>query len=61
MAEVTNEMLYRELLALEQKVSEVQAHLDDILALSRLTAREAQQGLARFEATKARYGFDKLL
>jgi hypothetical protein len=61
MAEVTNEMLYHELLGLEQKVAEVQSYLDENLALLRLIVREGEEGRARIEATKARLGIDKLL
>jgi hypothetical protein len=61
MAEVTNELIYRELLALDQKVAEVQSHLDENLALLRLIVREGEEGRVRIEATKARLGIDKLL
>ncbi|MEQ1952540.1 hypothetical protein [Mesorhizobium sp. CN2-181] len=61
MAEVTNELIYRELLVLEQDVVKVQASLDEILALLRVIRREGDVGRAKIEATKARLGIGKLL
>ena len=61
MAEITNEMLYHELLVLEQDIAKVQASLDETLTLLRVIRREGDEGRAKIEATKARLGIDKLL
>lgn len=61
MAEVTNELIYRELLVLEGQVAEVQALLDETLFELRAAVREGEEGRARIEAAKVRLGIDKLL
>ena len=61
MAEVTNEMICRELLVLERGIAKVQAGLDETLALLRVIRREGEEGRAKIEATKARLSVDKML
>jgi len=60
MADVTNELIYSELLILQGKVAEVQALLDQSLAEARQAVREGEAGRAAIEAAKAKYGFDRL-
>jgi succinate dehydrogenase/fumarate reductase flavoprotein subunit len=56
-AEVTNEDIYRELLVLDRQLASLQRQMTENLGILRATVRDLEEGRARIEATKKRYGF----
>jgi hypothetical protein len=54
MADVTNEMLYEELLKLDARMERLVATMEETVEFARETSRELAAGQAKIEATKRR-------
>ena len=52
MAEITNEMLYAEMLRLDERTHETLKSLQDLVGFTRETNRELAEGQARTDALK---------
>ncbi len=52
MAEITNEMLYTEVMALDRRLQETAQSLDELVAFMRETNRELTEGRERTETLK---------
>jgi hypothetical protein len=57
MTEVTKEMIYRELVALEKQVAELAELTAATLEAARATNRDLARGQARIDALKLKHGF----
>ena len=54
MAEVTNEMIYEEILKLDASIQELEHEMQETLAVMRETNRQLAEGQARNDALKRR-------